>query len=58
MTITGYVSEMLVDAQLYAEHAGRADMDVADVSLAIQSRLSYCFQQPPPREARTHANIY
>jgi len=44
-----YVSEVLLDAQLYMEHAGRNDMELSDIRLSIQSRVN-SFTQPPPRE--------
>ncbi len=45
-----YISDILQDAQLYSEHAGRAAIDLADVQLAVQAKLSQSFTQPPPRE--------
>eukprot|EP01112_Ceratiomyxa_fruticulosa_P011966 TRINITY_DN3297_c0_g1_i1.p1 TRINITY_DN3297_c0_g1~~TRINITY_DN3297_c0_g1_i1.p1 ORF type:complete len:222 (+),score=73.39 TRINITY_DN3297_c0_g1_i1:266-931(+) len=45
-----YVYEVFQDAQLYADHAGKGDIDLHDIKLAIQSRVNYSFTQPPPRE--------
>eukprot|EP00897_Mesotaenium_endlicherianum_P003203 jgi/Mesen1/2910/ME000175S02066 len=45
-----YATDVLGDAQAYAEHAGRRGVDVDDVKLAIQSRVNFSFTQPPPRE--------
>lgn len=45
-----YVVCFLTDAQVYAEHAGKATIDSDDVKLAIQSKDNFCFSQPPPRE--------
>ncbi|CAO3674349.1 unnamed protein product [Umbelopsis vinacea] len=45
--LTVYVFQ---DALVYAEHAGRQDIDVADVQLAVQGRVSHSFTAPPPRE--------
>jgi transcription initiation factor TFIID subunit 9B len=45
-----YVVDVLGDAQVYAEHAGKAALDCDDVKLAIQSRVNFTFWQPPPRE--------
>ncbi|ELR25323.1 TAF9 RNA polymerase II, TATA box binding protein (TBP)associated factor, putative [Acanthamoeba castellanii str. Neff] len=46
-----YVREVLEDAAIYANHAGKASvLDLDDVRLAIQSRVNYSFTQPPPRE--------
>eukprot|EP00029_Vermamoeba_vermiformis_P011393 TRINITY_DN6255_c0_g1_i1.p1 TRINITY_DN6255_c0_g1~~TRINITY_DN6255_c0_g1_i1.p1 ORF type:complete len:171 (+),score=60.67 TRINITY_DN6255_c0_g1_i1:681-1193(+) len=45
-----YISDILQDAQLYSEHAGRANIELSDVQLAVQAKLSQSFTQPPPRE--------
>lgn len=45
-----YVSEVFQDALLFSEHANKQAVDIADIQLAIQSRLSQSFTQPPPRE--------
>ena len=47
-----YVVEVLGDAQLYSEHAGKPSIDSDDLKLAIQARISggLSFSQPPPRE--------
>ncbi|XP_020223344.1 transcription initiation factor TFIID subunit 9 [Cajanus cajan] len=45
-----YVVDVLTDAQVYSEHAGRTEIDCDDVKLAIQSKLNFSFSQPPPRE--------
>lgn len=45
-----YVVDVLGDAQVYAEHAGKGALDCDDVKLAIQSRVNFTFWQPPPRE--------
>ncbi|KAJ0630877.1 putative transcription factor Hap3/NF-YB family [Helianthus annuus] len=45
-----YVVEVLTDAQVYSEHAGKATVDSDDVKLAIQSKVNFSFSQPPPRE--------
>lgn len=51
----GYTSDVFQDALVYAEHAGRQDIDLADVQLAVQGRVSHSFTAPPPREVRcTH----
>ncbi|KAG5537968.1 hypothetical protein RHGRI_025160 [Rhododendron griersonianum] len=46
-----YVVDVLTDAQVYSEHAGKAAIDCDDVKLAIQSKVNFSFSQPPPREA-------
>eukprot|EP00057_Strongylocentrotus_purpuratus_P010982 XP_011665456.1 PREDICTED: transcription initiation factor TFIID subunit 9 [Strongylocentrotus purpuratus] len=45
-----YVTDVLDDAQVYGGHAGRRDVDVEDIKLAIQTRLDHSFTTPPPRE--------
>eukprot|EP00877_Chromochloris_zofingiensis_P014609 jgi/Chrzof1/9401/Cz04g01190.t1 len=47
-----YVSEVLVDAESYAEHSGAApgEVDIEDVMLAIQARSAHSFVQQPTQE--------
>lgn len=45
-----YVVDVLTDAQVYSEHAGKGAIDCDDVKLAIQSKVNFSFSQPPPRE--------
>ncbi|KAL3528586.1 hypothetical protein ACH5RR_007908 [Cinchona calisaya] len=45
-----YVVDVLTDAQIYSEHAGKSVIDSDDVKLAIQSKVNFSFSQPPPRE--------
>jgi transcription initiation factor TFIID subunit 9B len=45
-----YVSDVLQDAQVYSSHAAKSELDLADIRLAIQSRVNFSFTQPPPRE--------
>eukprot|EP00249_Psilotum_nudum_P012471 c23803_g1_i2 orf=112-666(+) len=45
-----YVVEVLTDAQVFSEHAGKTIIDCEDVNLAIQTRVNHSFSQPPPRE--------
>ncbi|KAA8540242.1 hypothetical protein F0562_024195 [Nyssa sinensis] len=45
-----YVVDVLTDAQVYSEHAGKTAIDPDDVKLAIQSKVNFSFSQPPPRE--------
>lgn len=45
-----YVVDVLTDAQVYSEHAGKVAIDCDDVKLAIQSKVNFSFSQPPPRE--------
>ena len=46
----GYVSDVLEDAVVYSDHAGKNRVDVDDVRLAIQGRVNFSFTGPPPRE--------
>lgn len=45
-----YVGDVLGDAQVYADHAGKTQLDADDVRLAIQAKVNFSFSQPPPRE--------
>lgn len=43
-----YTSDILKDSVDYAAHAGRKQIDIADVRLAVDSKTSKC-QTPPER---------
>ncbi|KAM7257652.1 hypothetical protein ACFE04_013393 [Oxalis oulophora] len=45
-----YVVDVLTDAQVYSEHAGKPTIECDDIKLAIQSKVNFSFSQPPPRE--------
>ncbi|CAI5495277.1 unnamed protein product [Closterium sp. Naga37s-1] len=45
-----YMTDVLGEARVYAEHAGHATLEVDDVRLAVQAKVSTSFSQPPPRE--------
>ncbi|XP_076935551.1 transcription initiation factor TFIID subunit 9-like [Bidens hawaiensis] len=45
-----YAVDVITDAQVYSEHAGKSIIDSDDVKLAIQSKVNFSFSQPPPRE--------
>ncbi|OVA03800.1 Transcription initiation factor TAFII31 [Macleaya cordata] len=45
-----YVVDVLTDAQVYSEHAGKPAIDPDDIKLAIQTKVNFSFSQPPPRE--------
>lgn len=47
-----YVTEVLLDAEVYSEHAGKrsGQVDMDDVMLAIQARNKYSFAQPPTQD--------
>ncbi|KAG1671166.1 hypothetical protein FOA52_005420 [Chlamydomonas sp. UWO 241] len=48
-----YVTDTLLDAETYSEHAGKpgGTVEMDDVMLAIQSRAAYGFVQPPSLDA-------
>ncbi|GFH08211.1 transcription initiation factor TAFII31 [Haematococcus lacustris] len=47
-----YVTDVLLDAETYAEHAGRdgGHVELDDVLLAIQARSTSTFAQPPDQD--------
>ncbi|CAI5475437.1 unnamed protein product [Closterium sp. Yama58-4] len=45
-----YMTDVLGEARVYAEHAGHTALEVDDVRLAVQAKVSTSFSQPPPRE--------
>lgn len=45
-----YVSSVLLDAREYCEHADKTEIDLEDIRLAIRSKCSFSFTQPPPRD--------
>ncbi|CAG8556447.1 12752_t:CDS:2 [Ambispora leptoticha] len=50
-TSIGYSVDVLQDALIYSEHAGRInDLDLDDVKLAIQGRVNHSFTSPPSKE--------
>ena len=46
----GYTTDVFQDALLYSEHAGRTEVGLEDVRLAIQGRVNHSFTAPPPKE--------
>ncbi|XP_035223529.1 transcription initiation factor TFIID subunit 9-like, partial [Stegodyphus dumicola] len=48
--LTGYVTNVLDDAQLYSSHAKRKGIEVEDVKLAITLQQEKNFTSPPARE--------
>ncbi|EPS69203.1 hypothetical protein M569_05565, partial [Genlisea aurea] len=57
-----YAVDVLSDAQVYSEHAGKTSIDSEDLKLAVQSKVNFSFSQPPLREvvlelARTRNKI-
>jgi transcription initiation factor TFIID subunit 9B len=47
-----YVGDVLGDAQVYADHAGKPQIDADDIRHAIQAKVNFSFLQPPPREVQ------
>ncbi|KAI7817495.1 transcription initiation factor TAFII31 [Gamsiella multidivaricata] len=45
-----YTTDVFQDALLYSEHAGRTEVGLDDVKLAIQGRVNHSFTSPPPKE--------
>lgn len=45
-----YILNVLQDAQLYADHAEHKELTVADVKLAIETRATLDFTNPPSRQ--------
>ncbi|CAG8465405.1 1975_t:CDS:2 [Funneliformis mosseae] len=45
-----YTVDVIQDASAYAEHAGKNDIDIEDVKLAIQGRITHSFTAPPRQE--------
>lgn len=46
----GYITGVLEDARVYSGHAGKKELDVSDVRLAVQTRVDHSFTTPPPRD--------
>ncbi|KAM0677232.1 Transcription initiation factor TFIID subunit 9 [Binucleata daphniae] len=45
-----YTTEVLQDAQIYAEYCDRKNIIAADVKLALQTKIGKHFVTPPPRQ--------
>ncbi|VVC95844.1 transcription initiation factor TFIID subunit 9 [Leptidea sinapis] len=45
-----YVTSVLDDARMYANHGKKKTIDVDDVKMAVQVQLDSSFTNPPPRE--------
>ena len=45
-----YIINVLQDAQIFSEHAGHKELTVSDVRLAIETRATIDFTQPPSRQ--------
>jgi transcription initiation factor TFIID subunit 9B len=47
---TGYVTCILDDARVFANHAKKKVIDLEDVKLAVQMTVDRAFTTPPPRD--------
>ncbi|KAJ3289560.1 Transcription initiation factor TFIID subunit 9 [Borealophlyctis nickersoniae] len=45
-----YVIDVLGDAQLFADHAGHKEIEMNDISLAIEGRVAHSFTSPPGKD--------
>ncbi|XP_002738945.1 transcription initiation factor TFIID subunit 9-like [Saccoglossus kowalevskii] len=45
-----YVSNILDDAKVYSQHAGKKTVDTDDVRLSIQHQMDHTFTSPPPKD--------
>lgn len=45
-----YVTDVLQEASLYSEHAGKAELDYEDLRLSIRNQQRNMFIQPPSRD--------
>lgn len=52
----GYVTCILDDAKVYANHAKKKVIELDDVKLACQMTLEKAFTAPPPREVSVRSN--
>ena len=46
----GYSTDVLQDAIVFAEHAGKSEVELEDIRLAVQSQTANMFAGPPPRD--------
>lgn len=52
LDVQGYTREVLIDARDYADHAGRTDLGMQDVRLAVRKKQDALSAGPPSREVR------
>lgn len=45
-----YVTDVLQDCLVYSEHAGKSEVDLEDLRMAIRAQLRHMFVQPPSRD--------
>jgi len=46
-----YVTNILEDAKVFSQHAGKKNIDLDDVKLSVSMQADQSFTSPPPREA-------
>lgn len=46
----GYTTDVLQESLIFAEHAGRTELDIEDIRLGIQSQITHMFAAPPNRD--------
>ena len=51
LTVDRYVTNILEDAKVYSQHAGKKNIDLDDVKLSVSLSTEQTFTSPPPREA-------
>ena len=51
LSVSRYVTNILEDAKVYSQHAGKKNIDVDDVKLSVSLSTEQTFTSPPPREA-------
>ena len=47
-----FTSQVLEDARLYAHHRAETELGIEDVKLALKSRVTHNYTEPPPKEVR------
>lgn len=52
--LTGYVTTVLEDSRVFANHAKKKAIDLDDVKLAVQMTTDRIFTNPPAREVRAN----
>lgn len=45
-----YVTDTIDTAMVYSAHAGKKNIDVDDIKIAVQTQLDHTLTNPPPRD--------
>lgn len=53
LLVLGYITCILDDARVFANHAKKKVIDLEDVKLAVQMTIDRAFTTPPPRDVST-----